>query len=92
MENSKKQTGRPRSRPACAIEQLLVAKLPTEFVENGTIVTAKLAEAVPCARYSIYRWLDGKPLSGANAKRLVELSEERKGSLTLVDLLPFLIG
>lgn len=91
MSEVKKIIGRPRNRPASPILGVLVAKLPPEYSVDGKLNIKALAKALGCAEYSVYRWLDGRPLSKDNFKRLVNISEEKNGQLTQEDLLPFLL-
>lgn len=98
MTKTLKQTGRPpkTKRPSIystPLYKMLLANLPSDFVQDDRINTEKLSEAMPNKRMTIYRWFQGFNMSNKSAVRLVELSAaakcERKGLLTVQKLLPF---
>ena len=100
MEN-KPQPGRPRKGEDVRLEesalyQLFLAKLPTEFVKYDRVDTLRLSEALKTARFTIYCWFHGRPLSRKSVLSLLQLSaespdEEKSGALSKEDLLPFII-
>lgn len=103
MTPSKGQIGRPRKCDTGPkyydgkLHQVLVDKLPPEFVRGGRVDTGRLSEATGNARYTIYRWLNEQALSKKAIHSLLEVSGKakqrgRRGTLTKEDLLPFALG
>ncbi|OQM74925.1 hypothetical protein BFN67_04740 [Pseudaminobacter manganicus] len=81
-----------------ALYQLLMDKLPSEFIKYDKIDTQRLSAATGNARYTIYCWLnERRTLSKRAIQSLLEISREtddpeKKGALTKEDLIPFALG
>lgn len=94
------QAGRPRKTDDFKLDngklyQVLIEKLPSEFVKFGRLDTQRLSEATGNARYTVYRWLNREALSPRAIKSLLRISQsttdlEKNGALTKKDLLPFI--
>ncbi|UVK46759.1 hypothetical protein BPNPMPFG_002467 [Mesorhizobium sp. AR07] len=74
--------------------QLLVEKLPSEFIKGGRIDTLAICKVTGNARYTVYRWLNEQTLSKKAILSLLKLSETtnepgKKAALTKEDLIPF---
>lgn len=79
------------------LHQLLVEKLPSEFIQEGRVDTKKLSDATGNARYTVYRWLNSQSLSRVAMQSLLKVSEKTKdttkrGVLKVEDLAPFVLG
>lgn len=94
-------TGRPSKRDDFKLYdgklyQVLLDKLPSEFIKYERVNTEKLCKATGNARFTVYRWLNENKLSPKAARALIKLSEEttdkeKKGALTKEDLFPFVL-
>ncbi|RWI85970.1 MAG: hypothetical protein EOR22_30370 [Mesorhizobium sp.] len=84
-------TGRPRKNDDftlydSALYQLLLKKLPANFIKAGRLDTEAIREATGNARFTVYRWLNDQKLSKNAIKSLLTIGN---GRLKKKDLIPF---
>lgn len=66
------------------------AGLPIEVrYEAGGVNVRALAQRIGVHFYTIYRWFGGAPMSAKTARKIIEYSNRRGGTLTTDDLRPF---